>query len=169
MKNKYLIRCRIQKLKHACRCIAHSAWWSGTSCLPQFRKSDFHYSLSAAGRQRLSSEARGRWKLVALWKVIPLTSYSHCTGLDNTRNRIIEWFIVSLLFQLLQFLLMCLSANFIRRLWSDALQIPQYFLHSDALLLVKHKHLNWSNYMIWHGGGSPLRKWQKWKEKKKKK
>lgn len=40
-----------------------------------FRKSDSHYSLSAAGRQRLSTEARSCWKLVALWKVISLTSY----------------------------------------------------------------------------------------------
>lgn len=35
-----------------------------------FRKSDVLCSLSAAGRQRLSFEARGCWKFVALWKVI---------------------------------------------------------------------------------------------------
>lgn len=52
-----------------------------------FRKSDVLCSLSAAGRQRLSFEARGCWKFVALWKVITQLLYLLCTGLDNKRYR----------------------------------------------------------------------------------
>lgn len=52
-----------------------------------FIKSDILCSSSAAGRQRLSAEARGGWKFVALWKVMTQLLYLLCTGLSNKRHK----------------------------------------------------------------------------------